>query len=279
MATLATSFSSRVHLERASVPLTDDEIRRVAPSIFAEQAHRSRSDRYTYIPTSQVLEGLRKEGFQPFMVCQARTRDNSRKGYAKHMVRLRHASQIGSAGADEVGEIILVNAHDGSCSYQMLAGMFRFVCQNGLICGDTVEDLRVPHRGDVVGRVVEGAYRILDDFERVNACRDDMKAVILHPEEQAIFARAALTLRYDEEVSPVTERQVMTAHRADDVGQDLWSTFNVVQENLVRGGLRGRSRSGKRTTTRPVTGIDNNVKLNRALWVLADEMRKLKRLA
>ena len=45
---------------------------------------------------------------------------------------------------------------------------------------------------------------------------------------------------------------------------------------MMKGGLRGRNRAGRNTTTRPVNGIDQNVKLNRALWVLAEEMRRLK---
>jgi len=45
---------------------------------------------------------------------------------------------------------------------------------------------------------------------------------------------------------------------------------------MLKGGLQGRSQNGRRATTRAVTGIDQNVKLNRALWVLAEAMRKLK---
>ncbi|MEP6605167.1 MAG: hypothetical protein ABJA60_03515 [Nitrosospira sp.] len=56
----------------------------------------------------------------------------------------------------------------------------------------------------------------------------------------------------------------------------MWTTFSRVQENMFKGGLQSRSQSGWRTTTRGVTGIDRNVKLNHALRVLAEEMRKLK---
>ncbi|SCY54114.1 protein of unknown function [Nitrosospira sp. Nsp13] len=79
---------------RSEHPLSDDEIVRVAPSIFADGKHQSRSERYAYIPTSDVLKGLRNEDFQPFMVCQTRVRDDSRREHTKHMIRLRHASQI-----------------------------------------------------------------------------------------------------------------------------------------------------------------------------------------
>ena len=85
---------------------------------------------------------------------QTRTRHEDRRDYTKHMIRLRHASQINARG--EANEIILLNSHDGTSSYQMLAGMFRFVCSNGLVCGDTLADVRVPHKGDVAGQVIEG---------------------------------------------------------------------------------------------------------------------------
>ncbi|MFC3937817.1 DUF932 domain-containing protein, partial [Acidovorax facilis] len=119
---LASRFASRSPVLRSPVPLSDDQIRLVAPSIFAEEAHDSRSNRYSYIPTSVVLNKLRGEGFQPFMVTQTRVRREDRREFTKHMIRLRHASQITGS---EANEIIVLNAHDGSSSYQMLAGMFR----------------------------------------------------------------------------------------------------------------------------------------------------------
>ncbi len=275
MATLSSRFGRASNVLRSSIPLTDDQIRNVAPSIFAEDKHESRSGRYAYIPTIDVLSGLRKEGFEPFMVCQAKTRDESRKEHTKHMLRLRHASQI---NGQEANEIILLNSHDGTSSYQMLAGTFRFVCHNGLICGNEIADFRVPHKGDVTGRVIEGAYTVLDSFENVSARIDGMKALTLNSGEQAAFARAALALRYDSDIAPapVTETQLLAPRRLDDRANDLWTTFNRVQENTIKGGINGRNASGKRTTTRAVNGVDSNIKLNRALWILADEMAKLR---
>ena len=90
---LASRFAS-VPGTAQRLPLSDEQIHRVAPSIFAEAPHESRSQRYAYIPTATVLTELRKEGFQPFMVTQTRTRHEDRRDYTKHMIRLRHASQI-----------------------------------------------------------------------------------------------------------------------------------------------------------------------------------------
>lgn len=111
---LATRFASRSPVLRSEHPLSDDQIRAVAPSIFAAAPHESCSNRYSYIPTATVLQELRGEGFQPFMVCQTRVRRDDRRDYTKHMIRLRHASQINGR---EANEIILLNSHDGTSSY------------------------------------------------------------------------------------------------------------------------------------------------------------------
>ena len=273
---LASRFGRFSPSLRSSTPIADDQLREVAPSIFAEAAHDSRSARYTYIPTSTILDGLRKEGFQPFAVTQTRVRDEGKRDFTKHMLRLRHASQIADT---EANEIILLNSHDGTSSYQMLAGMFRFVCANGLVCGNAVSDVRVPHKGQIMDNVIEGAYDVLDGFGLVRELRDDMRAISLRPAEAEIFARSALTLKYEPDPvkpPPVTESQILAPRRSADTGTDLWTTFNRVQENLVRGGLPARNAAGRRTRTREVQGIDQSVKINRALWLLADEMKKLK---
>lgn len=273
---LATRFNHASPALRSREPLSDDQLRRVAPSIFADAAHASRSARYTYIPTSTVLGGLRKEGFEPFMVTQARVRDDGKREYTKHMVRMRHASQIEDT---EAAEVVLINSHDGSSSYQLLCGLFRFVCSNGLVCGDTLGEIRVQHKGKIVDEVIEGAYEILGGFGRVRESRDAMRSVTLAEGEAQAFARAALSLKYEPDVTkpaPITEAQLLRPRRAADTSPDLWSRLNTVQENIIAGGLPARAVNGRRQSTRAVQGIDQNVKLNRALWTLAEEMRRLK---
>jgi len=274
---LATRFGyGRSSLIQTS-PLTNEQIARVAPSVMAQAAHDSRSERYTYIPTSQVLDALRREGFEPFAAYQGRTRDESRREFTKHMLRLRHVGDIAKQAVvgDTVNEIILLNSHDGTSSYQMMAGCFRFVCSNGMVSGEASHDIRVRHSGDIVGNVIEGAYSVLEHFDQVTESRERMRSVTLSDGEQLAFARAALRLKY-EDSAPIEAEQLNRARRVDDRGGDLWRTFNRTQEALVRGGVRGRSANGNRTTTRAITGISENVAMNRALWTLAEEMAKLK---
>jgi hypothetical protein len=105
--TLATRFAHTTRVLRGNDPLSEDQMRHAAPSIFAEGKHASRSERYTYIPTIDVLRGLRREGFEPFMVAQGNSRIEGKTEYTKHMIRMRHAGQVSTR--PEANEIILIN--------------------------------------------------------------------------------------------------------------------------------------------------------------------------
>ncbi|HFE4589220.1 TPA: DUF932 domain-containing protein [Klebsiella pneumoniae] len=268
MSCLVSRFGNACTIRRDR-PLTTEELYRTVPSVFGENKHESRSERYTYIPTITLLESLQKEGFQPFFACQTRVRDASRREHTKHMLRLRREGQI---TGKQVPEIILLNSHDGSSSYQMLPGLFRFVCQNGLICGQTFGEVRVPHKGDVIEKVIEGAYEVLGLFDRMDEQRDAMQSLQLPAPAQRALATAALTYRFGEDHQPVTPSQILTPRRPEDNKPDLWTTYQRIQENLIKGGVAGRNAKGKRSHTRAVNGIDGDVKLNRALWVMAENM-------
>lgn len=259
---------------RSNSPLSNDTIARYAPSVLAGEAHESRGERYRFIPTIDVIDGLRREGFQPFEVRQTRVRDQSKREHTKHLVRLRHADLIESAG--EVPEIILVNSHDGTSSYQLLAGFFRMVCSNGLIAGDVCNDVRIRHSGNVINDVIEGSYSVISNIKEVAGRIDTYKSTTLALSEQQAFAAAAQELRWGENAPIRESTQLLLPRRWEDNKADLWTTFNRVQENLIKGGLHGRSKSGRRTTTREVGGVNENVKLNRALWTLADRLAAIK---
>ncbi|EAQ9982966.1 DUF945 domain-containing protein [Salmonella enterica] len=267
---LASRFG-RINQIRRDRPLTHEELMQYTPSVFGEDKHASRSDRYSYIPTITLLENLRCEGFEPFFACQSRVRDPERRDYTKHMLRLRRAGQI---TGQQVPEIIILNSHGGESSFQLLPGIFRSVCTNSLVCGQSFGEIRVPHRGDIVGKVIEGAYEVLSIFDRVEEKREAMESLILTPPAQHALANAALTYRFGEEHQPVTAAQILTPRRYEDRQNDLWTTYQRLQENLLKGGLSGRTAKGKRTHTRAVNGIDGDIRLNRALWVMAEQMQQ-----
>ncbi len=266
---------------RSQIPLTEDQIRQAAPSVFAAEAHDSRSSRYTYIPTSDILTGLRAQGFEVFSAAQARCRSEDRREHTKHLLRLRHVGEAGRVAKlnDSHTEICLLNSHDGTSSYQMFAGVFRLVCLNGMmVCDSTVGAVKVPHTGKVQDRVIAGAFEILDGCTRIVESQETMRSLTLDRDEQALFAKTALSLRYDEDTqhTPIEADQLLRPRRMADNTPDLWATFNRVQENMVKGGVSGRNANNRPTTTREIRGIDQNVKINKALWALAEGMAALK---
>ncbi len=272
-------------------PLTDDQIRRLAPSAFASGKHESRSERYTYIPTAAVIDGLRANGFQPTFAKQGNSRVEGKADFTKHLLRFRYQGQAG--GLRRIGEtfpeVVLVNSHDGTSSYHLMAGMFRLVCLNGMVVADRgLRTIKVPHKGDVVGQVIEGSYTVLEESKRALDQADAWAGVSLSRDEQVVMAESAHVLRFGEgeeagSATPIRPEQLLSVRRREDASRDLWTTTNVLQENAIRGGLTGWGRDAnnrrRRVTTREVRGIDQDVRLNRALWLLGERMAQIKAAA
>lgn len=271
---------------RPGFVLSDAEILSSVPSVFATEAHESRSARFAPIATIDVLNGLRKEGFEAVQAAQSRTRDASRREFTKHMLRLRHqSSKIENVG-DESFEIVLINANDGTSAYKMVPGVFRLVCLNGLMVGEGYDEVKVRHSGNAIADVIEGAYRVLGEAPRVTEQIGEFKGITLNRDERAAFAEAAHILRFpnqEERAAPVAAGRLLEPRRSADVTSTLWNTFNVAQENIIRGGQRGRvyddNGRSRRASSRAVNGIDQASALNRALWTLTERMAQIRQAA
>jgi hypothetical protein len=160
-----------------------------------------------------------------------------------------------------------------------MAGVFRLVCSNGLIVGKNDTEIRIPHSGRAIDNVIEGSFRVINEFDQVTESIETMKAIVLPEPLQIAFAEAAMEIRFDDaENSGVKSFQLLRPHRLADKGADLWTTFNVIQENAIRGGLRTIKRDERnqiqRGSTREIKGIDQNVKINKALWIIAEAIAK-----
>ena len=264
--------------------LTMDQIAKVTPSVFADEKHGSRSAKYVYIPTSAILEKLAKEGFQPVAVTQGGSRDEQKKGFTKHSIRLRHENLKLTTKDQVFSEICLFNSHDGTSSYGMTLGPFRLACLNGLIVSmGKLAEVKVPHKGDIAGQVIEGCIEIMEAAPMLSNSIQEMEGMQLSTAEQLVFARAALTARYGEnaELAPIKAPDVLKTRRNADADNSLWTTLNKVQENIIRGGVSyvHRPENGRRPQhreTRAINGIDQNTNVNRALWQLAEELKAIR---
>lgn len=274
-------------------PMDDATLRGIAPSVFAVDKHASRSDRFTYIPTFDVLAGLRKEGFEVVAAVQGSSRVEGKAEFTKHMLRFRHPDyQAGSRQAVALGgvapEAILINAHDGTSSYRLMSGLIRFVCLNSMIVmEDGATDVKVPHKGDILQEVIDASYTVIGQSKLTVDKVEAWNGVTLEHDEQMALAEAAHTLRFadaeGETDTPIEARQFLTPRRREDVGPNLWLTHNRIQEHVMQGGDRGTRNAGtrqeRRTRTRPIKNISDDVRLNRALWQLSARMAELKGVA
>jgi len=269
--------------------LTEDEIRSAAPSVFATTAHESRSARFKPIATIDVIRMLDQEGFGVVGAKQSVARLEDRKDFTKHMLRLRKKDEVQRRVGDTVFEVLLKNANDGTAAYDLLSGLFRIRCLNSLVAMDTqMSTQRVRHSGDVAPKVIEGVFSVVKDAERALNAPDQWGQLQLAAPEQMFLAEAAHAIRFpvDENNNATTNvkpEQMLHVRRTGDAGTDLWTVFNRVQENVVRGGLDnfGYNAEGRfrRAHTREVKGIDQSTALNRALWTLGEKMAQLKATA
>ena len=279
------TYGSNARFDGKASALTEDQLRHLAPSVFAVTAHESRSERFRPIPTIEVIRGLAKEGFAVVGARQSSTRDATKADFTKHLLRLR---KLDGNNVVQVGhtchEILLQNGNDGTSAYQLFSGLFRVVCQNSLVNVDKeLDTLKVRHSGDVTAKVIEGTYRVLETAERALAAPQAWGGLIAGRDAKLALAEAAHALRFaDDEgnvTTPIQPVQLLAPRRQADTASDLWTAFNVVQENALRGGLEGErvDQEGRRrrVTTRRINGIDQDVKLNRALWILGERMAEI----
>ncbi len=222
---------------------------------------------------------MRSQGWQPVYVSEQTVRTEARKGFQRHVLRFRNFERDFTINGSTV-EMVLVNSHDGLSSYQIHAGVFRLVCSNGLVVADSLFDtLRVRHQGNMDKDFIDVSYKVIHDVPKIAEEVRSFGQVVLNRDEQEAFAKSALTLRWDRdqnETVPIVPDQLLRTRRMADQPSDLYTTFNTIQENLVRGGLAGRNRTGRRTRTREVKGINENIRLNKSLWQLAQEMKRIK---
>lgn len=240
-----------------------------APAAFAQTPDVTRTSRhYQFISTARLIDALLEAGFEPTRAQQTRSREGSSPHHARHMIRFSYVKTTLSL-IDAVPELILINSHDASSAYTLRAGLFRPLCTNGLV--SQIGDfglLHVPHRGNIIHNVVDGALQIAAGFNDITQLVEQMAARTLSDPERRDFAAAALRVRYpdSEQHVPVLPDQLLSARRHADFGNSLWLTYNVVQENLVAGGLHGRAASGRASRTRAIRAIREDIRINVGLW-------------
>jgi Domain of unknown function (DUF932) len=271
----------------SNLVLDEDALRKIVPSVFATTAHESRSAKFVPVPTIEILRSLRNEGFEVVGARQGNCKLPGKSAFTKHQLRLRQMNNLlAYKVGDTIAEVMLRNANDGTAKYDLAALLFRIACLNGMsVTLGTIDDVKVSHIGkNVRDDVIEGTFTVVKQAQLALAAPREWSQIILDRDERKVLAEAVRELRFADDngeiKTPITAEQLLVPRRREDTNPDLWTVTNVLQEHVVRGGDTAYGRDAnnrmRRVTTRSVNGIDSDVKLNRALFTLADKMAALK---
>jgi hypothetical protein len=247
--------------------MTLEQIKQNAPSVFATSPSNKMSNKYVFVPTLDILDNFQREGWDVSSAKQ------TGKGiHSVHELRLRNG-ELPKVG-DSLVEAIIRNSHNGYATLSVSAGLHRLVCSNGLTVPTSLaESFNVKHQRfdlDDVKRLTEsfaGKLPIIQDSV------GRMMGKELSDKERIDFIKQAINLRWKSGHVPTTLDVMSIVHprREEDTAKDVWTTFNVIQENFVRGGLKYTTDKGRKTELRGLKSIMAVSQINTKLWELAEE--------
>jgi hypothetical protein len=245
-----------------------------APAILAVAPAPKTSARYGFVSTREVIELMGKEGWQVAAATQVQPRQRGQaiNPSKRHFVDFRRAEdeKLAAARLGTMPRILFSNSHDATSSATMMMGMYRFVCSNGLVVGTSLVEQTTRHTEDAAMFVIAQAQALARQTTTIYADIERWARTDLTAAARMEFARMAAHLRWGHpDLYPAED--LLGVRRAEDDSGDLWSVFNRVQENCVRGGIQGLARSGRRATSRPLSCPARDVEFNRQLWELASE--------
>lgn len=254
--------------------LSTDSLKQLTPAAYADAPHEKLSPRYAFVPTSAVIDTMGRAGFTVVEARQSKSRKRL-PAYAPHALRFRQRCTEVYVG-EVVPEILVLNSHDGSSAYHVRVALYRAICTNGMIVSDSaLPAWKVSHRGNAAAEVLEAAMDLVGRFKEVGTLVERMRNTFLSESRRLDFATDALRLRYPDELpgTAVAPADLLRPGRVEDEGVDVWRTMNVVQEHVIRGGVRRRTATNRVVQTRGIRAIREDVRLNVGLWDRA--MREL----
>ena len=258
------------------MPLSNEILKEKAPSVFSTSPSFEVSEKYAFIPTIDVVEMFRSHNWYPVEVKESFVRFKINQGYQKHLIRFRHMDDF-LTNKEEAVEIVLTNSHNRTSSFVIQAGVFRFICGNGLVVANNLfEKISIRHIGFKESSVKESIERIVANTDTIHNKIDLYKQIELTNNDILSLANAAKNIRFKSH-QEVDIYNLIQSHRKEDNGNDLWKVFNRMQENSIRGGVKGKNLLTNRNfTSKPIKSIDNLILINEKLFDLTDKFASIK---
>ena len=258
-------------------PLTNEQLKAKAPSLFQDQPYHEVSSKYHFIPTIEIIEQLRAENWYPVSVSQSGVRDLSKNGFQQHYVRFQHFSDLINPNANVV-ELLLFNSHDRSMSFSISAGVYRYICSNGLIIADSVFDsYKIKHLGERENDVIDAVNKITQIKPKLLEKISKFESITLNQNEKESFLQSALPLRFENHLELDNPNELLKPLRAEDKNDDLYTVLNILQENFLSSKVSGYNKeTNRRFTSKQITSISKDVEINKGLWDIAERIASIK---
>lgn len=237
---------------------------------------------YGFINTKNIIKQFEKQGWELSSVKEVSPRIKEREGYQKHLLRFRNEyfPRIDGLSNDHtsIPELILENSHDGTGALKLFFGVFRIACLNGIIAGSSLVSYRVIHSQNAIfnlDQAIDGmTYNIPSLVQNVSR----FAQIELNKDKSLSLARKGCELRlgHMKGIQDVDLYSALEPKRFADIGKDAFSVFNVLQEKVIRGGIRYKQINEKngfveKKFTRAVNSVSQSVKYNRELWNILEE--------
>lgn len=256
--------------------MNDEQIKEQAPSVFTMKPSKEVSQHYTHIPTAKVINDMRTLGWDVVDVKEVKARKAATKGFQKHLVVFRNPDVVinGNDGDTVFPQILLTNSHDGKNAFTFTAGLFRMVCENGLVISTTqFEDVKMRHMGYTFEDLQTNIREMVEKLPLTVESMNKMKEIEMGQEAALDFAKRAIATRFsDEEINRITIDfdALLQPVRPEDKGNDVWSVFNVVQEKIIEGDFEYLNGTKARKARR-IKNFNQDQKINKELFELALE--------
>lgn len=236
------------------------------PIVFSPRHSDQLTEKYKHVQTSDVVRHFVDCGFEVSDVMRGRRGKTAKFGMHAVRVRPRFETQIKRVG-DLYPEVVITNSYDGSSRAQLDLGLFRALCSNGLVVGTSCGmSFSMTHVGSIHDQMDSAVKRMLDYIPQMNEVVEEWSARKLSDTERAEYNRRAAVLR-----GISGDVNLLTPRRAGDDASTLWGAYNVVQENLIRGGNPYLTKRSRRVKTRGLHAVRRALSLNKDLWDMSAE--------
>jgi hypothetical protein len=247
------------------------------------QKHVERSARYTHVTTKNLGDIFTNHGFDLVKYSQSRVVDKTQESHAKHIVKFRHSSDTLKIG-DTKPELIVKNDGLGKGSLKISFGLYRLVCANGLVVGNSFFNFKFNHDKNILTNLDVAIPKILNQSDVLREQVSRLSSLGTTEDQRLELSRAALDIMLQNsnyKIQSIDLNQFLKVRRWDDNKQDAWTVFNRVQENVFRSNVRAIVLNDEniqeyKTIRKVGESSQRAIDINKSLWNASESIFNMK---